>query len=431
MATKNRHSIPAGDTRFVLFAARKLQGQKARSGQEAPTADSRGGFAAPLVNVAMWSIALGVAVMVISVCVLRGFQGEIRRKAVGFGSHIMVKSYAMGNTYEDVPVDTRREEVDRIRHTEGVRHVQFYATKGGMVKTDDQIEGVLLRGVDRGYDSSFFAECMVEGRLFHLPDSGTGREVIVSKRLAERLKIGVGDKLRTYFWQGETYRARAFEVSGIYSTDLADFDAHYVVGDLRQVQQLNGWEQWQAGGYEVLVDDFGKLADVGQRLKDQLGYDLTITTIIDQNAALFAWLDLLDSNVVLIIAVMMMVCVVSVISALLIFIFEKTSTIGVLKALGATGSTIGKIFVLKGAVIALKGIAIGEALAMGLCALQQHTGWVRLDPESYAMTTVPVALTGGTAVAVAIGTLAVCVLAMLIPAAYIASVEPAKTIRFD
>jgi lipoprotein-releasing system permease protein len=415
----------------VLFAARKLQGQKARSGQEAPTADSRGGFAAPLVNVAMWSIALGVAVMVISVCVLRGFQGEIRRKAVGFGSHIMVKSYAMGNTYEDVPVDTRREEVDRIRHTEGVRHVQFYATKGGMVKTDDQIEGVLLRGVDRGYDSSFFAECMVEGRLFHLPDSGTGREVIVSKRLAERLKIGVGDKLRTYFWQGETYRARAFEVSGIYSTDLADFDAHYVVGDLRQVQQLNGWEQWQAGGYEVLVDDFGKLADVGQRLKDQLGYDLTITTIIDQNAALFAWLDLLDSNVVLIIAVMMMVCVVSVISALLIFIFEKTSTIGVLKALGATGSTIGKIFVLKGAVIALKGIAIGEALAMGLCALQQHTGWVRLDPESYAMTTVPVALTGGTAVAVAIGTLAVCVLAMLIPAAYIASVEPAKTIRFD
>jgi len=431
VATKNRHSIPAGDTRFVLFAARKLQGQKARSGQEAPTADSRGGFAAPLVNVAMWSIALGVAVMVISVCVLRGFQGEIRRKAVGFGSHIMVKSYAMGNTYEDVPVDTRREEVDRIRHTEGVRHVQFYATKGGMVKTDDQIEGVLLRGVDRGYDSSFFAECMVEGRLFHLPDSGTGREVIVSKRLAERLKIGVGDKLRTYFWQGETYRARAFEVSGIYSTDLADFDAHYVVGDLRQVQQLNGWEQWQAGGYEVLVDDFGKLADVGQRLKDQLGYDLTITTIIDQNAALFAWLDLLDSNVVLIIAVMMMVCVVSVISALLIFIFEKTSTIGVLKALGATGSTIGKIFVLKGAVIALKGIAIGEALAMGLCALQQHTGWVRLDPESYAMTTVPVALTGGTAVAVAIGTLAVCVLAMLIPAAYIASVEPAKTIRFD
>lgn len=431
MATKNRHSTPAGGTRFVLFAARKLQGQKARSGQEAPTADSRGGFAAPLVSVAMWSIALGVAVMVISVCVLRGFQGEIRRKAVGFGSHIVVKSYAMGNTYEDVPVDTRREEVDRIRHTEGVRHVQFYATKGGMVKTDDQIEGVLLRGVDRGYDSSFFAECMVEGRLFHLPDSGTGREVIVSKRLAERLKIGVGDKLRTYFWQGETYRARAFEVSGIYSTDLADFDAHYVVGDLRQVQQLNGWEQWQAGGYEVLVDDFGKLAEVGQRLKDQLGYDLTITTIIDQNAALFAWLDLLDSNVVLIIAVMMMVCVVSVISALLIFIFEKTSTIGVLKALGATGSTIGKIFVLKGAVIALKGIAIGEALAVGLCALQQHTGWVRLDPESYAMATVPVALTGGTAVAVAIGTLAVCVLAMLIPAAYIASVEPAKTIRFD
>jgi len=424
----------AADSRFVLFAARRLQGQKARAGQDAPAADGRsdrGGMAAPVVNIAMWSIALGVAVMVLSVCVLRGFQGEIRRKAVGFGSHIVVQSYAMGNTYEETPVDMRREEVDRIRNTHGVRHIQFYATKGGMVKTENQIEGVLLRGVERGYDSSFFAECLVEGTLFHLPDSGAGREVIVSKRLAERLQIGVGDKLRTYFWQGDSPRARAFTVSGIYSTDLADFDNHYVVGDLRQVQQLNGWEVWQAGGYEVLVDDFDQIDNVAQRLKEQLGYDLTLTTIVQQNAALFAWLDLLDSNVVLIIAVMMMVCAVSVISALLIFLFEKTSTIGILKAMGATGSTIRKIFVLKGSVTALKGIAIGEALAVLLCLAQQQWGWVRLDPESYAMATVPVALTAGTAIAVALGTLAVCVLAMLLPAAYIAGVEPAKTIRFD
>ena len=423
-----------GDTRFVLFAARRLQGQKARAGQDAPTMEGksdRGGFAAPLVNIAVWSIALGVAVMVVSVCVLRGFQGEIRRKAVGFGSHIVVSSYAMGNTYEETPVDMRRDEVERIRNTKGVRHVQFFATKGGMVKTEDQIEGVLLRGVDRGYDSSFFGECLVEGRLFSFPDSGAGREVIVSRRLADRLCLKVGDKLRTYFWQGESYRARAFVVSGIYSTDMADFDEHYVVGDLRQVQQLNGWEEWHAGGYEVLVDDFGKVGEVGERLQEKLGYDLTMTTIVEQNAALFAWLDLLDGNVVLIIAVMMLVCVVSVVSALLIFIFEKTSTIGVLKALGATGKSIGKIFVLKGAVIALKGIVAGEALAVGLCLLQQKTGWIKLDPESYAMATVPIELTGTTVVAVAAGTLVVCVVAMLLPAAYIAGVEPAKTIRFD
>lgn len=419
----------------MLFTARRLQGQKALAGQGAPTPDSRdsdrGGFASPLVNIAIWSIALGVAVMVVSVCVLRGFQGEIRRKVVGFGSHIVVKSYDMGKTYEETPVDIRRAEVEAIRNTEGVSHLQFFATKGGMVKTEDQIEGVLLRGLDRGYDSAFLSECMVAGHLFSQPDSGAGREVVVSKRLAERLQVGVGDKLRTYFWQGDNYRARAFIISGIYSTDMADLDDHFIVGDLRQVQQLNGWEEWQAGGYEILVDDFNRIDEVSERLRERLGYDLTSTTIVEQNAAMFAWLDLLDSNVVLIIAVMMLVCVVSVVSALLIFIFEKTSTIGVLKALGATGGSIAKIFVLKGAVIALKGIAIGEVLAVSLCLLQQQTGFVRLDPESYAMATVPISLTAGTVVLVAVGTLAVCVLAMLLPAAHIAGVEPAKTIRFD
>lgn len=421
--------------RFERFMARRMRGEKARAGQGSPASSlqrgERGGYSAPLVNVAVWSVALGVAVMVVAVCVLRGFQGEIRRKAVGFGSHIVVKSYAMGNTYEETPVDMRRAEVERIRNTKGVEHVQFFANKGGMVKTEDQIEGVLMRGVGRGFDTAFFAGCMKEGRLFSLPTEGIGNEVIVSRRLSDKLRIGVGDKLRTYFWQGESYRSRAFVVSGIYSTDMADFDDHYIVGDLRQVQQLNGWEEWQAGGYEVTVSDFKDIDAVGDRLKEQLGYDLTLTTIVEQNPALFAWLDLLDGNVVLIIAVMMLVCMVSVVSALLIFIFEKTSTIGVLKTLGADSRSIGRIFVLKGATIALKGILAGEVLAVGLCALQQHTGWVRLDPESYAMSTVPIALSGWTVAAVAVGTLAVCALAMLLPAAYIAGVEPAKTIRFD
>ena len=422
-------------TSFERFMARRMRGEKARAGQGSPASsparDERGGYSAPLVNVAVWSVALGVAVMVVAVCVLRGFQGEIRRKAVGFGSHIVVKSYSMGNTYEEVPVDMRRAEVERIRTTKGVKHVQFFANKGGMVKTEDQIEGVLMRGVGKGFDTVFFAECMKEGRLFALPETKAGNEVIVSRRLADKLCIGVGDKLRTYFWQGESYRARAFEVSGIYSTDMSDFDEHYIIGDLRQVQQLNGWEDWQAGGYEVTVPDFDDIGPVAARLKDQLGYDLTLTTIIEQNPALFAWLDLLDSNVVLIIAVMMLVCMVSVVSALLIFIFEKTSTIGVLKALGADNKSVRKIFVIKGAGISLKGIAAGEVIAVGLCALQKYTGWVHLDPESYAMSTVPIELSVWTMVAVAAGTLAVCVLAMLLPAAYISGVEPAKSIRFD
>ena len=420
---------------FERFVASRLRGRERQGNAVAGSlnGESRGGsgYAAPLVNIAVWSVALGVLVMLVSVCVLRGFQGEIRRKAVGFGSHIVVKPYAMGNTYEEVPVDVRRAEVEAIRHTEGVRHVQFFADKGGMVKTDDQIHGIVLKGLERGYDSSFFAGCLVEGRLFALPDSGAGNEVIVSRSLADRLELEVGDKLRTYFWQGDNYRARALSISGIYNTDLADFDLHYVVGDLRQVRGLNGWEDWQAAGYEVLVEDFGRLDEVVHRLQERLGYDLTVTTIVDQNPALFAWLDLLDGNVVLIIAVMMLVCAVSVVSALLIFIFENISTIGVLKTLGADNRSIRTIFVTRGAVTALKGIAIGGTLAVVLCAVQKATGIIRLNPESYAMSTVPIELGVGTVAAVAAGTLAVCVLAMLIPATYISSVEPAKSIKFD
>lgn len=385
----------------------------------------------PLVEIATYSIALGVLVMVVSVCVLRGFQGEIRRKAVGFGAHMVVKSYAMGNTYEETPLESDRPEVQRIRNTKGVKHVQFFASKGGMVKTDDQIHGIILKGVDNGYDSAFFADCIVEGRLVRFPDSTASDEVLVSQTVAKKLRLHVGDKMRTYFWQGDNYRARAFKVCGIYNTDLTDFDDHFVVGDLRQVQRLNNWENNQVAGYEVMADDFRHLDAVAASVLPLLSYDLTMTTIVEQYPALFSWLDLLDSNIVLIIAIMLLVGVVSVVSALLIIIFEKTSTIGVLKALGATNRSIRHIFLLKTTEIVLKGIVLGNALAFLLCWLQHRFAWIQLDSESYSMSAVPIDLNGWTFAAVSAGTLVVCIVAMLLPAAYISNVEPAKTIKFD
>ena len=423
--------------------ARHLQGEKARGGggsDELANKEGRGGFSSPLVKVAIWSIALGVAVMVVSVCVLRGFQGEIRRKAVGFGSHIVVKSYNMGKTYDETPVDMRRQEVKRIASTPGVKNVGFFAVKGGMVKTDDQIEGIVLKGVGEGFDTTFFGECLQEGRLFEQSNNNTTSniegtsntpEAIVSRLLADRLEIGVGDKLRVYFWQGESYRARVLQVSGIYSTDLSDFDKHVVVCDLGVVQRLNNWEDFQAGGYEITVEDFNHLDEVVAALIGQLGYDLTLTTIVDEYPALFAWLDLLDSNVVLIIAIMLLVCAVSVVSALLIFIFEKGSTIGVLKALGTDNGSIRRMFVLKGGIISLKGVLAGVAVSVALCGAQKWQGLVKLDPAYYAMSTVPVELNGWTVVAVALGTMAVCIIAMLLPAAYVARIEPARSIRFE
>ena len=390
-----------------------------------------GTYAGPLVSIATYSIALGVLVMVMSVCILRGFQGQIRQKVVGFGSHIVVTTYATGNAYEETPISTLRPEVSRIRNTPGVRHLSFFANKGAMIKTEDQIHGIIFKGVDSGYDSSFFAANLVEGRLFNFPVDKPSNQVIISQTVANKLHLTVGDKLRTYFWQNDNYRARAFQVSGIYSTDLSEFDEHYVVGDLRQVQNLNDWDSTQVAGYEILVDDFKHLDPIADNVIQQLGYDLTLATIVQQNPALFSWLDLLDSNIALIIAIMMLVCTVSIISALLIMIFEKTSTIGVLKALGATDSSVRKIFLLKSASIIDKGIVLGDALALLLGWIQHHYHIVHLDSASYSMDTVPIDLNPWIFIAISTATLAICLLALLLPTAYISRIEPAKTIKFD
>ena len=390
-----------------------------------------GTYAGPLVSIATYSIALGVLVMVMSVCILRGFQGQIRQKVVGFGSHIVVTTYATGNAYEETPISTLRPEVSRILETPGVRHLSFFANKGAMIKTEDQIHGIIFKGVDSGYDSSFFASNLVEGKLFNFPVDKPSNQVIISQTVANKLHLTVGDKLRTYFWQNDNYRARAFQVSGIYSTDLSEFDEHYVVGDLRQVQNLNDWDSTQVAGYEILVDDFKHLDPIANNVIQQLGYDLTLATIVQQNPALFSWLDLLDSNIALIIAIMMLVCTVSIISALLIMIFEKTSTIGVLKALGATDSSVRKIFLLKSASIIGKGIVLGDALALLLGWIQHHYHIVHLDSASYSMDTVPIDLNPWIFIAISTATLAICLLALLLPTAYISRIEPAKTIKFD
>lgn len=388
-------------------------------------------YSGPMVNIATYSIALGVLVMVLAVCILRGFQGEIRQKVVGFGSHIVVSSYAMGNLNEETPIANDRPEVERLRHTPGVKHVNFFANKGGMIKTEEQIQGIIFKGVDAGYDSTFFASNLVEGRLVHFDNDAAANEIIVSRTLADMLHLGVGDKVRTYFWQGETYRARAFEVCGIYSTDLKDFDEHYIVGDLRQVQKLNGWDSNQVAGYEVLVDDFKQLDRIKDAVLAQMNYDLTLTTVVEQNEALFSWLNLLDSNIVLIITIMMLVCLVAIISALLIMIFEKTSTIGLLKAMGSTNQNIRRIFLIKSSGIIAKGIALGDIVALALGWVQQHFHLVKLDSESYMMDTVPVDMNVWIFVAISAGTLAVCLVALMMPTAYISHIQPAKTIKFD
>lgn len=393
---------------------------------------SPGSFSASLVKVAVVSIALCVLVMIMAIAILRGFQHEIEDKVIGFGSHIIVSSPFAGSAYDADPISTTRDEVNRIRQCDGVKRLQFYAHKGGMLKTDNQIHGVILKGVDTTYDTSFFSSHLTEGRWFRWgSDSVASNEVILSSTIAAKMGIQVGDKARTYFWQGNTYRARAFNVVGIYNTDLTEFDEHYMVGDLRQVQQLNQWDDTLVEGYEVLIDNFDHLDLMAQHIADCCGYDLSIHTIVDDNPAMFAWLDLLNNNIVLILIIMSLVCMAAIISAFLIMVFEKTSMVGVLKTLGATNGSIKQIFLLKSLRISLQGILIGNALAALCCFIQQHYHLVKLDSENYAMSFVPIDFNGWYFVAVSAVTLGCCLLALLLPAHYITHIDPAKTIKVE
>ena len=391
-----------------------------------------GGFSGPLSTIAVAGIALGVVVMVMAVSILRGFQADISGKVVGFGSHITIGSFSGQLAYADTPIAVDDALVASLRATPGVKHLQCYANKGGMVKTEEQIYGIMLRGLSADYDTTFFASCLTDGALptidYQLP---TSNEVLVSTTIASKLHLAVGDKLRTYFWNGDGYRSRAFKVCGLYNTDLTEMDELYVVGDLRQVQRLNGWDINMVGGYELLVDDFDRLDETATRVVEQLPYDLQMTTVRQANPALFSWLDLLEANITLILAIMCLVSAVAIVSALLIMIFEKSSTIGLLKALGACNRSVRRIFLLKASRLIVIGVLIGDAVALALSYVQQRWHLLTLDPESYSMAHVPVEISLWTYVAISLGTVAVCLLALLLPARYISGISPARTMRIE
>ena len=369
--------------------------------------------------------------MAMSVCILRGFQNAISDKVVGFGSHIVVNRYGTGDIYEDAAMEVDNSEVASIKSIAGVRHLQYFASKGAMIKTDQQIHGVVFKGIGSDYDVTFFEENLVQGTMFDTSDSTITNQVIISQTISRKLNLEVGSKVRTYFWTGDSYKARAFTVAGIYNTDLTEFDEHYIVGDIRQIQKVNGWNQDQVGGYEILVSDFSKLDKIVPLVADCLSYEKVATSVKDENPTLFSWLELLNSNIVLIIVIMSLVCIVSIISALLIMIFEKTSMIGILKTIGATNGMVRRIFLMKSSQIIMAGILIGTSIAVMLATLQSRFRIIRLDSESYSVGYVPIDMDPLIFLTIALATVAVCLLALMLPTSYITRIEPSKSIRIE
>jgi len=394
---------------------------------------SKANFSKPIVRLGVISVALGLSVMIISVAIVTGFQQQIRDKVIGFGSHIVIASFQVNTSFEPSPISINQPFYSTLDSLPGVRHIQVFATKAGIIKTDDQIEGVVLKGVGPDYDWSYFKEKLVDGNIFIAEDTATTDDVIISKSLASRLKLKTGDPLRMYFVGGDEMqpRGRKFNICGIFETGLDEFDKLYVFGDIGHIRKLNNWNADEVGGFEVLIDDYNRIDEMGEWVYNFIGYNFDSKTIKQLQPQIFEWLSLQDINVVVIIALMVLVAGITMISTLLILILEKTNMIGLLKAFGTQNRSIRKVFIYNAVYIIGKGLLWGNLIAIGLCLLQLKTGIFKLNQESYYISQVPINLQISHLLIINFGTLLICTLMLIIPTFIITRISPLKAIRYS
>lgn len=392
----------------------------------------------PAIRIATIGVAIGLAVMIVSVCVVLGFKHTIRDKVFGFGGHVTVANFSSLHGGDQRPVAMPDSMMRVLRSIDGVKNAQRYALKQGILKTDDDFLGVAFKGIAAEYDTTFIHDNMVSGRIPAFSDSVSSNEIVISKVMADMLKLKTGDKVFAYFIDTDNVRARRFTVSGIYQTNLTQYDKTICLTDLHAVTRLNNWQPDQAGGAEIIVKDFNRLQETADiivdkvnRKTDAYGETYSSETVIRTNPQIFSWLDLLDLNVWIILALMLCVAGFTMISGLLIIILERTNMIGVLKALGARNKMIRKTFLWFAVFIIGKGMIIGNAIGLGLVALQKFTGLVRLDPTTYYVSTVPVELNATLIILLNAATLVVCVTVLIAPSYLISRVHPAKSMRYE
>jgi len=391
----------------------------------------------PAVRIATIGIALGLAVMIVAVAIVIGFKREIRNKTIGFGGHIQITNFDNNNTYEMNPIKENNTLIKKIASIDGVKHVQPFATKPGIIKTDTEFQGIVVKGIDRNFDWDFFMSNMVEGKQLDLSANTASNEVVLSKYLANLLGLKLGDSFFTYFIQDQV-RARKFKIAGIYSTNFVEYDKLIILADMRQVQKLNDWPADSISGLEVLINDFNRIDEVGDKVYDATANQFTpdgkaysSQTIKQINPQVFSWLDLLDMNVWVILFLMLSVSGFNMISGLLILILERTNMIGILKSLGATNWSIRKIFLYHSAFLIGKGMLWGNIIGLSLCAIQYFTGVIPLDAQAYYVATVPIAFNWLYILLLNLGTLVASFLMMVGPSYLITKISPAKIIRYE
>lgn len=392
----------------------------------------------PAIRIATAGVAIGLAVMIVSVSIVFGFKHTIRDKVVGFGCHINVANFMYLHGREARPVCMTDSMMKVLRSTDGVNHVQRYTMKQGILKTDNDFLGVAFKGIAQEYDTTFIHSNLISGYIPTFSDSKNSGGLLISKIMADKLKLKSGDRVFAYFVDNGDVRVRRFTIDGIYQTNLAQFDNSLCYTDLYTTTRLNDWKSDQVSGAEITVNDFNEINTVADRLVDKVnrttdryGETYSSETIVDANPQIFTWLDLLDLNVWIILALMLCVAGFTAISGLLIIIPERTGMIGILKALGAGNKAIARVFLWFGAFVIGRGLLFGNIIGIGLVLLQKFTGLVKLDAATYYVSTVPVEFSIPVIVLINAGTLLISVLVLIAPSCLVATVHPAKSMRYE
>ena len=392
----------------------------------------------PAIRIAMWGIAVGLAVMIIAVSVVVGFKNEVRGKVVGLGSDITVTDLDSQNSYETNPVSVNDSLMHVFRTTEGVKHVQRYSTKAGMIMTDDNFLGMVLKGVAEEYDWDFLRKHLQEGEIPAFSDTASSNRTLISRTIANKLHIKIGDKLYTYYVNGDQVRARRLEVAGIYQTNFSVYDDLFLLTDLYTVNRLNSWKPEQVSGVELEIKDYARKEEIKELLRDKIdmqtdsyGSTYYVQSIEEMNPQIFAWLDLLDLNVWVILILMTGVAGFTMISGLLIIILERTNMIGILKALGANDWAIRKVFLSFSVFLIGRGMLWGNLIGLTFVVLQSHFRLFKLDPATYYVDAVPVEFNLWLFLLLNVCTLIVSVWMLIGPSYLITRIHPAKSIRFE
>jgi lipoprotein-releasing system permease protein len=373
---------------------------------------------------------LGLGVMILSLAIVKGFKHEIRNKVRGFAGDIRVVKFDLNNSYQSSSFPADSEFVKRALKSPFITHVMPVATKPGIVKANNEIEGVVLKGVDKNYDWSYFKKMMVAGEVINFADSVEAqKEIMISQTTADRLKLKVGDKLLMYFVEDDL-RRRQFKIKGIFNIGVEEVDKTFVIGALSLINRLNNWKPNEIGQYELRVSDFEHINEAANALENVLPVKLKEYTIEEDYPTIFEWLNLLDVNSVVMLVLMVAVAVINMISALLIMILERTAMIGMLKAMGASNWAIRKIFLINASYLIGFGLLLGNLLGIGLGYFQMYTHFFQLDQASYYMTFVPVEFNIFDIVVLNIGTLIICLLVLIIPSTLVSRISPVKAIQF-